>query len=167
MKADRFFHHSLILILLVGILPWMSCHRQFQEEKQINLVFRFDDYSALSATALEINIIDTFRKRDSSITFSVIPYVTSGDVHNPDPQDRIPLDATKGALLKTAFEEGVVDIALHGYSHQTNDAEHWSEFTGLDNQTQREKLIQGKALLEEMIDAPVTIFIPPLESIRS
>ena len=87
------------------------------------MVFRYDDYSANSVTSAELKIIEAFRKNMAAITFGVIPYKVAGDVHDSFPQDLLPLDSVKGEILKTGFEEGVIDISMHGYSHQTNSSE--------------------------------------------
>ncbi len=130
-------------------------------ERRVFIVFRFDDYSARSATDMEIRIIDAFRKNGDPITFGVIPYISEGDVHDPSPSRVVPLGPTKGDILRSASEAGILEIALHGYSHQTVDAEHLTEFSGLDYPSQLERIASGKELLERLVGAPVTTFIPP------
>lgn len=163
MRTDIFYQQALITIFLVCAILLTGCDRQPIEEKQINVVFRFDDYSALSSTDMELRIIDAFRKNQASITFGVIPFVVPGKIHDPSPKDIVPLTSNKGDILKTASREGIVDVALHGYSHQSISAQHQTEFAGLDYDSQVEKLRKGKDFLEEIIDAPVTTFVPPWE----
>jgi predicted deacetylase/branched-subunit amino acid transport protein AzlD len=151
----------LAAILLVGSILGTACTRQAAEDKQVNVVFRFDDYSALSSTEIELKIIEAFRKKKAAITFGVIPFVCAGSVYDPSPQEVVPLSALKGDILKTAVEDGTVDIALHGYSHQVINAQTMSEFSGVDYKIQVEKLAKGRKLLEEMIGVPVNIFVPP------
>ena len=131
------------------------------EKKTVAVVFRFDDYSSRSSTDLELRIIDAFRKRKASITLGVIPFIGIGDLKDPLPQDIDPLPPTKGSILKTGFEDGTLDIALHGYSHRTINTEQLTEFSGLACNSQVERLSKGKKFLEDMIGAPVTTFIPP------
>ena len=45
----------------------------------INIIFRFDDYSALSNTELENQIISTFKETNSTLTIGVIPFVCEGN----------------------------------------------------------------------------------------
>jgi peptidoglycan/xylan/chitin deacetylase (PgdA/CDA1 family) len=161
MRTAVFCQRTLFTIFLVCTILSPGCSRKPIEEKQVNVVFRFDDYSARSSTEMELRIIDAFRKNEASITFGVIPFVCAGDAHDPSPQDIVPLTSKKGDILKTGFEDGILDIALHGYSHQTINAKNMMELSSLDYNIQVERLVKGKKLLEGMIDAPVTTFVPP------
>jgi peptidoglycan/xylan/chitin deacetylase (PgdA/CDA1 family) len=152
---------ALSTIVLACTVLFTGCNKQPIEEKQVNIVFRFYDYSAHSSTDMELKIIDAFRKNEASITFGVIPFICAGDGHDPSPMDIIPLTSKKGDILKNGLKDGTLDIALHGYSHQTISAEQYTEFSGLDYDSQVERLAKGKELLEGMIDAPVTTFVPP------
>jgi len=144
-----------ILLLFIG------CHGPLIEKRQVYIVFRYDDYSALSATDMELRIIDAFHKNKASVTFGVIPFVTAGHIHDLSPGKLVPLAGRKKDILKAGFKDGTIDIALHGYSHQTIDADEWREFSGLDYHRQLERLTQGKKFIEAMIDAPVKTFVPP------
>jgi len=148
-------------VFFVCMVSFTACNTQPIEKKQVNVVFRFDDYSARSSTDMELRIIDAFRKNEASITIGVIPFICDGDVHDPSPKDIVPLTSIKGDILKNGFKNGILDIALHGYSHQTINAEKMTEFSGLAYNSQVERLAKGKKLLEGMIDAPVTTFVPP------
>lgn len=161
MKTATSYLKALIPFCFVGTFLITNCDVPSIEEKQIHVVFRFDDYSARSSTETELRIINAFRNNNASITFGVIPFVCDGDIHDPFPMNIIPLTSEKGDILKRGLEDGVLDIALHGYSHQTTNAERMKEFPGLDYKTQLERLTKGKEFLEEIIEAPVTAFIPP------
>lgn len=133
--------------------------------KRIYVVFRMDDYSAASDTGLELRILDLFEKKKVGITFGVVPFVCAGDQRNPAAQGFIPLPREKAELLRAKLSAGFLDIALHGYSHQTNDVTgDPSEFAGLDYAVQAEKLKEGKRFLEEVTGHPVECFIPPWNS---
>ena len=163
MKSIYYFG-VFILFVFVSTLSITGCNGdRSNNERQINVVFRFDDPSADSDSELEFKVIDAFREHNASVTFGVIPFICAGDVHDTSPQDVIPLGPKKGKLLGKAVEEGVLDIAMHGYSHQTriSDVKHRTEFRGLDYDSQFEKLSKGKKLLEEMTKAPISAFIPP------
>ena len=161
MRIAIFRKSILTIIFFVNIVAFTGCDRQQDEEKQITVVFRYDDYSALSSTNLELRIINAFRSMDASITFGVIPFVCKGDVIDPSPQDVVPMTSMKGDILKTAFKDEILEIALHGYSHQTINTKQGTEFSGLDYISQVERLSKGKKLLEGITGAPVTTFIPP------
>ena len=135
--------------------------RRSTGEKLINIVFRLDDYSALSSMDMELRIIDLFRKNSTSITFGVIPYLCARNVYDPSPQEAIELGAVKGEVLRSASAEGVLEVALHGYSHQTISAKCHTEFSGLDYHSQVERIAKGKELLERVAGAPITTFVPP------
>jgi len=157
-----FLQKILVLLTFLSFSFFIiGCSNQPIEEKKINVVFRFDDPSALSSTETEIKIIDAFREHNASITFGVIPFICAGDVKVTTPCNVVPLGPKKGKLLKKAVKEGVLDIALHGYSHQTIDTKEKREFRGLDYNSQLEKLTKGKKQLEKMIGVSPTTFVPP------
>ncbi|MBT4511717.1 MAG: hypothetical protein HOC20_05870 [Chloroflexi bacterium] len=113
----RTAHHNcrvLAALFIVCIFPFTGCDRQQLEERQVNVVFRFDDYSATSSTEMELKIIDAFRNNETPITFGVIPFICAGDPHDPIPTGTVPLTARKGSILKTGVEDGILDVALHG-----------------------------------------------------
>ena len=96
------------------MVSFTACNKHPIENKQVNVVFRLDDYSACSNTDMELRIIDAFRKNDACITLGVIPYVCAEDIHDPSAQDVIPLTSMKGDILKNGVNEGILDVALHG-----------------------------------------------------
>jgi len=163
MKYESFFVRPLALFLvLTCLVSNMDCYSQDNDGgKLVNVIFRYDDYSANSVTEAEINIIETFRKHGIPISFGVIPFKVAGDPENPSPQDLLPLDSVKGEILKTGYEEGILDITMHGYSHQTNSPEYLSEFANLDYQEQVKRLSAGKEYLQNITGASVTTFLPP------
>ncbi|MGD9825451.1 DUF2334 domain-containing protein [Desulfobacter sp.] len=161
MKTVVLFQRILVTFLFLCMVSFTACNKHPIDNKQVNVVFRLDDYSACSNTDMELRIIDAFRKNEACITLGVIPYVCAGDIHDPSPQDVIPLTSMKGDILKSGFNDGVLDVALHGYSHQTISAEQWTEFSGLDYNRQVKRLANGRKLLESMIDAPISTFVPP------
>lgn len=152
---------ALVLIFCINLFLWTGCEAFSAEDKLIHMVFRFDDYSALSSTETELRIIDEFRKIGGVVTFGVIPFVCDGDIHDPSPMTLVPLPSEKGDILKRGLEAGVLDIALHGYAHQTNDPGRMKEFSGLDYAAQLQKMARGKQFLEAMTDRAVIAFVPP------
>ncbi len=161
MRTVLLFQRILVTFLLLCMVSFTACNKHPIENKQVNVVFRLDDYSACSNTDMELRIIDAFRKNDACITLGVIPYVCAEDIHDPSAQDVIPLTSMKGDILKNGVNEGILDVALHGYSHQTISAKQWTEFSGLDYNSQVERLAKGKKFLEGMIDTAISTFVPP------
>jgi peptidoglycan/xylan/chitin deacetylase (PgdA/CDA1 family) len=157
----------LIVILISFTFILTGCSERTQNDKTINVVFRYDDYSALSNTDVELKIIDIFKKNRASLTIGVIPFVISGNQQDPSPQNLVPLTREKAEILKAGLNDGVLDVALHGYSHQTFDASNLTEFSWIDYGTQLEKITKGKKFLENMINSPVTIFVPPWDNCDS
>jgi hypothetical protein len=133
-------------------------------EKQIIVVFRYDDYSSLSSTELELRLINTFQKYKIACTFGVVPFTVSNQL-NASPQNVFPLSQPKAMILRNALKDGTLEIAQHGYSHQTIlEKGLYSEFYGLDYNSQLQKIGKGKIFLEEILHTKITTFIPPYNS---
>lgn len=133
----------------------------------ISVVFRYDDYSTTSDTALEKEFFAIFAQHEIPCLVAVIPCVCDGDIHRVEATRLLPLSPSKALLLKDGLESGQLEIALHGYSHQTIlDRRHggYTEFRGLDMTCQRETLAQGRAFLEQVLDQQVACFVPPWNS---
>jgi peptidoglycan/xylan/chitin deacetylase (PgdA/CDA1 family) len=137
------------------------------EQKLITLVFRYDDYSSGSRTDLEVKLIKAFQKYNIPCTFAVIPYNSDNkaEVPDPDPQKVFPLTLWKASILNNAIKAGILEVALHGYTHRTTRIRtpdpDYTEFAGLDYNSQIKKIAKGKGLLEKMLGVRITTFIPP------
>lgn len=131
------------------------------DQKRIIVVFRYDDYSRQSSTTFALKLISTFRRHRASVTFSVIPFLAVGDARDPNAQEPVPLTSTEVDILADAVRDGTVEIALHGYTHESTSSMMKSEFAGLDCNSQMERISRGKQLLETLTGAPVTTFVPP------
>jgi len=158
----------IFIILLVALILFSIIRTGFVSKQQkITIVFRYDDYSSASSTQFETKLISTFQKYNIPFTIGIIPYITSEDVHspNPSPQKVIPLSEKKAYILKTAMDSGIVEPALHGYCHQTirdyQKSGGYTEFSGLDYKKQMKKIMEGKKLLEDMLNTKIITFIPP------
>lgn len=129
------------------------------------VVFRYDDYSAKGEyTDLEKRLIEEFARRKISCTFGVIPHVCAGDPNDDSPQANLPLSGDKAQLLRAAVNQGVVELALHGCTHQALKAAagaRKAEFRGLAREEQLTKIRKGQDLLQELCRHPVFTFIPP------
>jgi peptidoglycan/xylan/chitin deacetylase (PgdA/CDA1 family) len=157
----KYFSWACLVILALSGFNVNGYGQGKTADKQINVVFRYDDYAWNSVTSAELKIIEAFSKNRVPITFGVIPFKVAGDVHDPSPQDLMPLDSLKAEILKSGFEEGILEISMHGYSHQTNGSEDLSEFANLVFEEQVKRLSTGKEFLQHVTGAPVRTFIPP------
>jgi hypothetical protein len=146
----------------IGYVPSKQ-RRQVTYDRQVILVFRYDDYSSRSATYLEQQIFDLFKKHHLALTVGVIPDVSTPPDRDHHPQGVIPLTPAKAELLRAAQRAGTVDVALHGYAHLNLRPHSWrkaTEFAGLDYQSQYLRLREGKNFLEQTLAAPIETFIP-------
>lgn len=135
-------------------------------KKRITVVFRYDDLSEISDTSLEKKIISLFHENDISFTAAVIPFVFNGYQGDPSVDqvgvENIPLGEEKFELLNTAVKDGVLDVSMHGFSHQTISSEGGNrEFKGLDYTSQYKKISQGIEYLNSRLEKPVDTFVPP------
>jgi|Deesub1362A_J573_1020465.scaffolds.fasta_scaffold01563_6 peptidoglycan/xylan/chitin deacetylase (PgdA/CDA1 family) len=156
-----------ILVIILLLFPFLLSKSQGSfRQKQITIIFRYDDYSSLSSTEFELKLLSLLKKYNLSFTFGVIPYVCAGDIKNPSPQKLVPLTKEKINILKRALKDGLIEVAQHGYSHQTISTlgNSWTEFSGLEYERQMQKIRRGKNLLERTLDVQVTTFIPPWNS---
>jgi peptidoglycan/xylan/chitin deacetylase (PgdA/CDA1 family) len=164
--ASNIFVKCFFSILILPFL-FIPTNISASKEKQITVVFRFDDYSSHSNTDFELKLINSFKKCNIPVTFGVIPYICAEDVHDPRPQNVVPLNSVKANILKDAIKDGILEVALHGYSHQTIRMKMnggYTEFVGLDYNNQMQKIIKGKNLLEELLGVRITTFTPPWNS---
>jgi peptidoglycan/xylan/chitin deacetylase (PgdA/CDA1 family) len=140
--------------------------------RPITLIFRFDDYSAKSDTNLERKILAAFQRRGIPLTVSVVPRIASGSAYDPSPQEGLPLPDEKIELLRAALQSGGVEVALHGYAHQTVRRKignkylqpfgrYHSEFIGVDEATQEKKILEGRDILEKELGVHADVFVPP------
>jgi peptidoglycan/xylan/chitin deacetylase (PgdA/CDA1 family) len=128
----------------------------------ITVVFRFDDYSTYSDAAVETRIIEAFKRSDACCTVGVIPYVWGGFGEDPRPQEVAPLTEEKAAALRDARDQGILDVAMHGYSHEM--IRPGTELAGLDYDEQFERVRHGRALLLALLGTTVTTFVPAWNS---
>jgi peptidoglycan/xylan/chitin deacetylase (PgdA/CDA1 family) len=150
---------SIALLFVLGI----AYHFQ-AEKKKLFVVFRYDDYSAISNTAFESKIFKLFSSHNMPITVGVIPISVSENAYDPQAQGLIELSPEKIELLKNHTEQGLVDVALHGFAHQVSTSQQRTEFAGVPIESQEQKLISGKKFLEKSLGTAIDIFIPPWNS---
>jgi peptidoglycan/xylan/chitin deacetylase (PgdA/CDA1 family) len=131
--------------------------------RPIRVVLRFDDPSATTDMETEIKLIEALRRYRMVCTFGVVPFRYVDSATDPETRQELPLPAEKVELFATAAQQGVLEIALHGYSHQNNRPAmpRPSEFAGLEYDEQMRKIQRGKTFLEDELGIEVNIFVPP------
>lgn len=159
----RFCLYCVSLLLVIFAVP--PCGAA-PSSPQITIVFRYDDYSSRSATELEEKIIAAFKQCQVCCTFSIIPFVKAVNYLDASPQAGIPLTPAKAEMARQAMAAGAMDAAQHGYSHQRQSygRDWYTEYEGLDYDSQLEKIEKGKVFLEKILDTKITIFVPPYNS---
>ncbi len=179
-----------LIIFILFILTYHS----FAQASKIYVVFRNDDPSAISDAEHEKRIMEIFERYQIPQTFGIIPNVVE-DCHDANCRQYHLLSENQEMLnlLKKWCKEGLIEIALHGYTHQTNplhptkeklrdikeyggqsrekrlsylpvNPEGYSEFRGLSYEEQLQRIFRGKQLLETWFGALVTTFILPWNS---
>jgi hypothetical protein len=143
--------------ILSGILLFTCAETTVSLAKEpITVVFRYDDYSNLSAP-LEDKMIEVFLKEQIPLTLGVIPFDC----------DDTPLKEKKIAVLHEGLKTGLIEVAVHGYCHQNiNPPEHIcdTEFEGETYTRQHEKITTAKSFLEKTFSRPMQTFIPPFNT---
>lgn len=151
----------IYLFILLSLFVLYGCTKHKITDKKINIIFRYDDPSVLTANDIESKVLNIFKEHNLSLTFAVIPYRCAGDPIDPSPQNVLPLNDKKANLFKKFIQNGTLDIALHGYSHQTRSDKFWTEFMGVPYNEQLQKLEKGKKLFETFFSQSIISFVPP------
>lgn len=164
-----------------------------KSNKKRLLLFRNDDICALSNPILERRVLELFEKYQIPQVISVIPNVVD-DPHDCLSKTYYPLTENPEiiALIKEYQQKGLIEIAQHGWTHQTNTKyfckypkvtdEHcfqginkkwlaykparrnYSEFKGLSKESAKIKIQKGKELLEDIFALKVNTFVFPWNS---
>jgi peptidoglycan/xylan/chitin deacetylase (PgdA/CDA1 family) len=161
--------HRIVLVIsiILAVLVWSADRGSATiGPPRVTVVFRYDDYSSRSNTALEEKILQAFSRNKACCTFSIIPLVTAVDYLDIHSQEVIPLTPDKVEIARQAMAAGAMDAAQHGYSHQRQGyARGWyTEFEGLDYDSQFYKIRSGKVFLERILGAKIITFVPPYNS---
>ncbi len=152
------------------------------ENQEIAVIFRYDDYNNDSPTDIETKMIQALKSQNLSATFAVIPFTAVQDQVPGETAVPAPLSVNKADILRAGIDAGVLEVAQHGYSHQSiREAADYdgplfgedfygdtrTEFAGLDYERQVEIIAAGKSLLEETLEVEVSCFIPPFNTYDS
>jgi peptidoglycan/xylan/chitin deacetylase (PgdA/CDA1 family) len=183
MKSSRITCYDLsvfpALILLIAIacgslffplssLPLSGVARMADEmkngDKRIHILFRLDDASARSNAKAEEMIFDVFRKSGFKLCVAVIPFVGDIDGSVWDGRTLFPYPSEKSGIIKKGSSDGTLEVALHGYSHFSIAESNLSEFSGLDFEAQKQRLIESKRFLEDLFNTRINVFVPPFNT---
>ena len=127
-------------------------------------ILRYDDFSADSSSAVEEKLVDIFLRHRLSCTFAVIPFVCDSNTLLCAGEVKLsPLPRSKVALLRPLLEEGLGEVALHGYAHLAlSTIRGCHEFSDLmPKETQRRLIQRGRCHLEDAFGLKIRLFVPP------
>ncbi len=124
---------------------------------KIIVSFRNDDLSVYSNPALEDSVLSLFKAHGVRQTFAFIPNPAGyiGGKYEQPPRNSLIVDS-----LRQWEQEGLIEFALHGYTHLKNNVGA-GEFDGLPAATQDRMISEGKAILDSTLGTNVRIFAPP------
>lgn len=116
------------------------------------MAFRNDDISANTNLAHEQSVLDVFWKYRVKQTFAIIP-----DSHGRQLGDNREIVEA----LKRWREDGIIEFALHGYTHKRGNNAAGEFGSNVSYKEQFDKIKTGKTLLDTVLMANVDIFAPP------
>jgi len=149
----------LLLLIVFTVVAFTFFSKSGSPE--VKVILRYDDYSNRSSLEVENEFLNAISSYDISCSFGIIPF----DVNKTGGSKDIPLDSSKIHLIAQQVREGNIEIALHGYSHTSaGSTEGKTEFEGLSQSEQMQKISAARNLLETSFDVPVNTFIPPWNS---
>lgn len=127
-------------------------------------VLRYDDYSSRSSLDVERPLIQLIDELNYPCTFSVIPYVFDGAGFCQTGQLSLcRLSSEKANLIRNPVDRGMIEIALHGWSHVAlSTIRDFAEFSdAMPMETQRRLIRDGRACLEDLFQRRISLFVPP------
>jgi len=125
----------------------------------MKVAFRYDDFSICSDTELEKKFLELFKDANIPITIGIVPYAELSMCESIGEKNVRQLLLKKVAMLREGIRSGMIEVAMHGYSHEPTHGK--TEFAGLPKNEQLRRLIEGKKRLEQISNKPILTFIPP------
>lgn len=160
----------------------------------IYILFRNDDPGPLSNVTKERRVAELFERYGIPQVWAVIPNnVEDPHVWHKGGYHLLEENLPMVSLIKEYVQKGLVEVAQHGYTHQTSQfrpstkdeltennfyqgidrkwtayqpshAEGYSEFNGLNSDIQQEKIAKGREYLEKILGMKFQSFIFPWNS---
>ena len=160
LPARRILPKSGFAYILLLQLATLTLPASLLPSSPITVVFRYDDFSMRSRpNGLEEQILGTFIQQGIPFTIAAVAFVCEGNAYDPSPQKLLPLTTEKIAFLRPAVETGAVEIALHGYAHQTRRLKpHPFDFTLDDKDSTRLSPAGLERMLIRLKEAPGVSF---------
>ncbi|MFU8866910.1 DUF2334 domain-containing protein [Natronococcus sp.] len=129
------------------------------EEYDSIVIFRNDDiqpwYNQEELRAVD----DVFIEQEVPVTLGIIPDTNGSGALTDDPELCDYLRSLE------ADHSDQFEMAIHGTTHEpVTDFYGASEFGGLSEAEQRERLAEGEALLADCVDSPSSTFVPPMNT---
>jgi predicted deacetylase len=132
---------------------------------QLRILLRYDDFSRNSNAVLESHLLTGLQHLDAPLLVGVIPFpgMAYPELSIAPHALQADLGPDKLALLRKSIDAGDLEIALHGFNHRPNFLINGqeSEFAGLGLERQQQLLALGRTALEQAINVPVRVFVPP------
>ena len=134
----------------------------------MRVAFRCDDIGVGTDTRffdVEKQIIELFVDKGVPLIIGVVPMMTQ-NFFDPENDHFVSLDEDprRMQMVREAVDNGI-QIGVHGLHHQVARPEIKTEFAGVPEAEQSEKMREAIALLNGWFpDAPVDVFIPPWNS---
>lgn len=135
---------------------------------RVVVIFRNDDLSGLSDVRHEVRVAEIFERYGVRQTLGVIPLCAGESPYGPVGGKVVPLGANQemARFLCDYAERSGSEIALHGYTHQTNrysrpSKKEYFEFQQLGMQQQEFMIRRGTDILARALNVRPKTFIPP------
>ncbi len=131
-------------------------------QSKIKMIFRYDDY-LLKPSRISDSVLYFFQKNDIPLCIAIIPF-------NKNDSLIYGYDSAKINDLKERIQRKEIEVALHGYNHVNESKtsffrkKMYSEFAGVNYETQYEKIAKGKKALDSLLQINTDIFVPPFNT---
>jgi peptidoglycan/xylan/chitin deacetylase (PgdA/CDA1 family) len=161
--ANISFRVRLLILAITVVLMAALYHILIagRSKSEVYVVLRYDDYANGSSDLVEKALLSMIRENKFNCSFGVIPFT-------PDTADKsilFPLDSEKINMIRQDVADGSIEICQHGYDHLSySKVPPFSEFKGMPEKEQLEKITTAKKLLENSFQTQVGTFIPPWNS---
>lgn len=138
------------------------------------LIIRYDDYSpfplyrrADGSPSIERRLFALIEQHDAKIAVGIVPFADQppgiGPASAPLEQSWLAAEDEWVQLLREYVHRGVVEPALHGFTHRRNTppGHRPGEFRGQPLKWQQEAIRVGSTALQTALNSRVDVFIPP------